>query len=175
MLRHLVVAIFTDKQAADAAVVGLKDWDAREDEQTMVNTNRLQSVGVLVLDEHGKLKAVDSGSRSIGTGAAIGLVLAMLTPVGLAVGILGGGVLGALHHKHMWIPDEDRERLGQALQGGRAAVGVVTDATSAAAISSQLAALGGTPETHELDEAALAELAATPATPGEPAEAVTPA
>ena len=80
----------------------------------------------------------------------------MLTPVGMAAGIIGGGILGALHHKGLSISNDDRERLGRELQGGKAALGVMTDKTSAAVISSELASLGGTIEIHELDDATIA-------------------
>ena len=121
-----------------------------------------------MLDEKGKLKIDKAGPRSTIAGAGIGLILAMLTPVGLAVGIIGGGILGALHHKRMWISDADRERIGRELTGGKAAVGVVTDKTSVAAISAALADLGGVPESHELDDAALAELDAALQPPRRP-------
>ena len=62
----------------------------------------------------------------------------MLTPIGLVAGIIGGPVLGAIHHKSLIIPTEDRERLGRELQGGKAALGVMTDRSSAAAISAEL-------------------------------------
>ncbi len=173
MLRHLVLAIFDDEAAADAAVQGLDRWASNQAAITTVDAHQLQAVGVLVLDEKGKLKVEKAGPRSTVAGAGIGLILAMLTPVGLAVGIIGGGILGALHHKRMWISDADRERIGRELTGGKAAVGVVTDKTSVAAIAAALADLGGVPESHELDDAALAELDAAAANaPADPPEAL---
>ena len=91
-------------------------------------------------------------------GAGIGLVLAMLTPIGMAIGIIGGGILGALHHNCLIISKSDRERIGHELEGGKAAVAVVTDKTSALGLAAELASLGGTPESHELDDAAEAAI-----------------
>jgi hypothetical protein len=48
--QQLVISIFKDEAAADAAVEEIKAWEAQWDEV------RLNAIGVLVLDEHGKLK-----------------------------------------------------------------------------------------------------------------------
>jgi hypothetical protein len=158
MLRTLVLAIFDDEASADAAAEGLTSWVGLQDAATLVDSHRIQAMGVLVLDANGKLKTEKLGPRSIGTGAGIGLILAMVTPIGMAAALIGGGVLGALHHKTMIIPDDARERLGRELQGGKAALGVTTDKASAPSIAAELASLGGTPEVHELDDAAVAAI-----------------
>ncbi len=103
MLRQLVLAIFADEASADAAAEGLNRWAGQEAAATLIDTHQIQAMGVLVLDENGKLKTEKLGPRSMGTGAGIGLILAMLTPVGMAVGIIGGGILGARHHKSLII------------------------------------------------------------------------
>ena len=132
MLRQLVLAIFADEASADAAADGLNRWAEQEAASKLIDTHQIQAMGVLVLDENGKLKTEKLGPRSMGTGAGIGVILAMLTPIGMAVGIIGGGILGALHHRSLIISKDDRERLGRELQGGKAALGVMTDKTSAA-------------------------------------------
>ncbi len=70
----------------------------------MIDTRQIQAMGVLVLDEKGKLKTEKLGPHSIGAGAGIGHILAMLTPIGKAVGVIGDGIRGALHHKSLTIP-----------------------------------------------------------------------
>ena len=60
---------------------------------------KLKSVGVLVLDDNGKIKVDKVGRRSTFKGAGIGVILAMATPIGMAAGVVGGAALGALHHK----------------------------------------------------------------------------
>jgi hypothetical protein len=154
--KQLVLAIFASESEADAAAEALKRWDDDDDDI------KLKSTGILALDEHGKLKTDKVGRRSVGKGAGIGLILAMATPVGAAA-VLGGAVLGALHHKGLGISHEDRERLGRELSGGKAAVGTVVDPGQAEAVSAKLTELGGKPETHELDDAAMAEVDAAAA------------
>ena len=128
----------------------------------------IEALGILVLDEQGRLKTDKIGSRTPGKGAAIGLVLAMLTPVGLAVGVIGGGVLGHLHHKDLGLSNEVRERIGAELQGGKAAVGVMSDPTGSEAIAIRLADLGGTLELHGLDADAVSRIAGeAPPTPAD--------
>ena len=93
----VVLAIFKDEAAADAAAQTLKDSGlARHD-----------AIGVLVLNDKSEVKADKVGKRSTGKGAGIGLALALLTPVGLGAGIIGGGILGALHHKGLGLDKAD--------------------------------------------------------------------
>jgi hypothetical protein len=150
--KQLILAIFPSEADADAAADALKTWG---DETDGV---KLKSTGILVVDENGKLKTDKVGRRSTGKGAGIGVILAMATPIGLAAGLIGGAALGALHHKGLGVTQEDRDRLGSELTGGKAAVGTVVDSSEAEAVSAKLAELGGTPESHEIDDAALADV-----------------
>jgi hypothetical protein len=94
------------------------------------------AIGVLVLDERGKLKTHNVGATSGGKGAAAGAVLGLLGPIGFGVGAAGGALLGKLHHKDLGLDDADRERLGAALRGGRAAVGLLADPDELVAVES---------------------------------------
>jgi hypothetical protein len=113
--KTVVLAIFKDEESADAAAAALKDSGVAKGD----------AMGVLVLDEKGELKADKVGKRSWGKGAGIGAVVALCTPVGLAAGLIGGGLLGSLHHKNLGLDEADRERIGRELAGGKAAVGVL--------------------------------------------------
>ena len=145
--KSMVVAIFNNEVSADSAAASLKDSKmARGD-----------AIGVLVLDEKGELKADKVGKRSWGKGAGIGAVVALCTPVGLAGGLIGGGLLGALHHKNLGLKEADRERIGSELQGGKAAVAVLAPVSEATVVSDKLADLGGVPETHEVSDEAVEE------------------
>ena len=62
---------------------------------------KLNAIGILVLDENGKIKTHKIGRRSWGKGAGIGVVLAALTPPTLLAGALPGGVLGRLHTRDL--------------------------------------------------------------------------
>ena len=128
----VVLAIFKDEAAADAAAQRVKDSGLAEDD----------AIGVLVLNDKGEVKAEKVGKRTTGKGAGIGLALALFTPVGLAVGVLGGGVLGAIHHKRR-LDKADRDRIAAELGDGKAAVGVLAPAAEADAVTARLTELGG--------------------------------
>src|SRR5262245_57362930 len=156
-----------DEGAVAAAAVGLKDAGVAHHD----------AIGVLVLDEHGKVKTHKMGSHSFYKGAGIGLILGLLGPVGVGLGIgvgMGaatGGLLGLLHHKGLGLHDSDRERIGTELADGKAAVGVLAGLDEAPSIESVLTESGGVSESHTVSDEALEEVAdAAPA----PSEAAVP-
>ena len=63
---QLVLAIFPDEAAADAAVESLMAWEKKNDVVS-------RPVGVLVVDDRGKIKEHKLGKRSGAKGAGIGL------------------------------------------------------------------------------------------------------
>lgn len=146
----LTIALFDSETAADTAAASLADSGLAKGD----------AIGVLALDDNGNLKEDKVGARSTKKGAGVGAVLWLLGPVGLGAGVVGGGLLGALHHKGLGLDDDDQARISQQLQGGNAAVGVLTEPDDAAAISDYLAQQGGTSETHEVPDEALDEAAA---------------
>ena len=106
------------------------------------------------------------GKRSADKGAAIGTVAALVTPVGLVAGIVGGGLLGSLHHKNLGLDKADKARLGSELEGGKAAVGVLVHLDEATFMADRLSSMGGTAETHRVSAEAVDEAAkATTANP----------
>ena len=158
--KQLVLGIFADEAAADAAVESLKAWEKATD------WAKLGAIGVLVVDDNGQIKEHKLGARSGGKGAGIGLVLAALTPPTLLAGIVGGAVIGHFHHKGLGLTDADRERIAAELAGGKAGVGLLVEAADAGDISAELTRLGGAAETHAVsDEALEAVAAAAPETP----------
>src|SRR3954452_6799284 len=114
--KQLVLGFFPDEAAAETAAEALKDSGITHGD----------AIGILALDSHGKLKADKVGARSTGKGAAIGGVLFLLGPAVLGVGVIGGTVAGALHHKNLGLSDADKARLTVDLTGGKAAVGVMS-------------------------------------------------
>jgi uncharacterized membrane protein len=142
MAKQVVLAIFPNEAAADTAAQSLKDWDKLDDDV------KLHAIGVLVLDDKGKIKTHKLGRRSWGKGAGIGVVLAALTPPTLIAGAVAGGALGALHHKGLGIDSAERDQIAAALQDGRAAVGTLVADGEAQAVSDKLGELGG--ELHVL-------------------------
>ena len=147
--KRLVISIFDAERDADEAAAALRRTGAVFDE----------AIGVLVLDEHGKLKTHKVGATSGGRGAVAGAVLGLLGPIGLGVGAAGGALLGKLHHKDLGLEDADRDRLGAALRGGKAAVGVLADPDELVAVESILVERGGETNAHEFDTAVLREAA----------------
>ena len=150
---QVVLGIFADEAAADAAVESLKSWDEVSEEV------KLGAIGVLVVDADGQIKEHKLGARSTKKGAGIGLVLAVVAPPTLLVGLVGGGLLGRFHHKGLGLTQEDRERIGAELADGKAAVGVLAPVAEATTISAKLTELGGTAETYEVTEEALEAVA----------------
>jgi hypothetical protein len=154
--KTVVLAIFSTEAAADSAAESLKDSGVA----------KRDAIGVLVLDEKGKIKTEKVGKRSLGKGAGIGVALALVTPVGLGAGLIGGGLLGALHHKNLGLGEADRDRIGKELEGGKAAVGVLAPVSETSVVASKLTDLGGMTEAHEVSDEVLEE-AHTAATTGE--------
>jgi len=145
--KTLVLAVFKDEAAADSAAGLVKESGLAHHD----------AIGVLVLDAKGELKTTKIGKRSAGKGAGIGLALALITPVGLVVGAAGGSLLGALHHKGLGLDHADRERIGAALGGGQAAVGVLAPVSESLPVSSMLAELGGSIQSYTVADDDLEE------------------
>lgn len=146
--KNVVLAIFKDEPSADSAVAQLKSWDKSDDRV------KLGAMGVLALDDNGNLKTHKMGSRSIAKGGGIGLVLALMTPVG-AGAVVGGGLLGALHKKGLGLDEKDKDRISAKLFDGKAAVGVLAKEDQAKLIAEKLTELGGEPEVHAVSDEAL--------------------
>ncbi|HEY5249159.1 MAG TPA: hypothetical protein VIJ15_12010 [Dermatophilaceae bacterium] len=145
--RQLVLSFFADQAAAAGAATDLQ-------ESSLASKD---AIGILVLDANGELNVDKVGARSTAAGAGIGACLLVLGPAALGVGIIGGTVGGALHHKGLKLTDEDKARITTELQGGKAAVGVLAKVEDAGTVQAHLTALGGATSTHAVvDEHALA-------------------
>jgi hypothetical protein len=144
--KTVVLAIFRNEASADVAAASLKDSGVA----------KRDAIGVLVLDEKGKIKTEKVGKRSVGKGAGIGVALALVTPVGLGAVLVGGG-LGALHHKNLGLSEADRDRIGSELEGGKAAVGVLSPVSESSVVASRLTDLGGITEAHDVSDEVLEE------------------
>jgi uncharacterized membrane protein len=140
--RTLVLAIFDNEMAADAAADALRSSGATDTD----------AIGVLAIDANGKLNEDKVGARSTGKGAGIGAALCLLGPVGVGVGVVGGAAAGALHHKGLKLDGADRARIRSELSNGKAAVGVLARGVDVRSVSERLTRLGGTPESHQVSE-----------------------
>lgn len=148
--KQLVLGIFADEASAQEAVVALAD--------TAVASG--DAMGILVLDDKGRLKTDKVGARSWKAGAGVGACLLVVGPAALGVGIVGGTLAGGLHHKNLGMSDWEKEHLATDLKGGKAAVGVLADRGDGPAIAAAMANLGGLPESFELSEETLESVAA---------------
>src|SRR3954470_1311846 len=123
--RTLVLSIFDDETAADAAAAHLRASGAADRD----------AIGILALDANGLLKEDKVGARSLGKGAGIGAALFLLGPGAVGVGLIGGAAVGALHHKGLRLDGADRARITSELENGKAAVGVLVREIDVAPIS----------------------------------------
>jgi hypothetical protein len=152
--RQLVLGIFADEAAADAAVESIKLWG------TSYVGIKPGVIGVLVADGKGGIKEHKLGARSGGKGAGIGLVLAIVAPPTLLAGIVGGAILGHFHHQGLGLTADDRTRIGAELDSGKAAVGILATDAEAPIVSAKLVELGGVTEAHAVSDEALDAVAA---------------
>jgi len=143
--KTLIISIFDDEEAADLIAARLKNYDLIDHD----------AVGIMALDASGALKIDKIGARSSGKGVGVGAALWLLGPVGMAAGLAGGALVGRLHHKGLGLDDSDRDRITKELQGGRAAVGVLTSPEKVPPILAQLEVAGGITETHATSDDAL--------------------
>jgi uncharacterized membrane protein len=148
--KQLVLAFYESEAAADEAVNQIKQWDKASKEV------KLGAIGVLVKDDKGKIKTHKLGQKKTGTFAVLGALAAVLTGGATVLGgAVVGGILGAFFHKGLGLSKDDLARIGNELDGGKAAIGVLVQPDEAAGVSAKLAELGGKPETHEVSEEAL--------------------
>jgi hypothetical protein len=154
--KQLVLAIFKDEEAAEAAVGMLRGGI---DDYTEIDFG---AMGILVVDDKGKLKEHKMGQRSGGKGAAIGLAVAAVTPVGLAA-IVGGAAIGHFRQQGPAISAEDQARLVAELAEGKAALGVIVAPEKASLMQEILTDLGGKAEAHKVSDEAIEAAAAEPA------------
>ena len=143
--KTLIISIFETEELADRTATLIKDYELAGHD----------AVGILALDEHGALKVDKIGARSTGKGVGVGAVLWILGPVGMTAGLAGGALLGALHHKGLGLDSADRDRIAKELEGGKAAIGVLTDPEKVAPIVAQLNVAGGVTESHNASDEAL--------------------
>jgi len=73
----------------------------------------------------------------------------------MTAGLAGGALIGALHRKGLGLDEAERDRIAKELEGGRAAVGVLTTTDKVPPIVAHLDVAGGTTTTHSASDEAL--------------------
>ena len=123
-----MLAFFDTVARAGGAAAFVREW-GRTDPAIEVG-----AVAVLVKDWEGALKTRKVGTRQTKLGAEIGVALGVLAAMasggmtllkGVAVGGLGGSVVGFLFHKGLAMSKVETDRIAWRLYDDRAAVGVV--------------------------------------------------
>lgn len=142
--KKLVLVLFPNTQEAEAAADAMKGTRLVEGD----------AMGVIALDD-GQLRVDKVGGRSWGAGGLIGAGALILGPGMLGLGIVAGTLAGGLHHKSLGMTDADRDRLADALEGGKAALGIKVLPEDWARVMVELEKLGGTPESYEVAEEVL--------------------
>ena len=147
--KQVILGIFSDEAAADAAVEALKTWD---DDTIDI---KLDSIGVLVLDDKGQIKEHKLGRRSAEgrrDRTRAGRHRAADPPCGRH----RRRGHRPFYHSGLGLSQADRDRITAELAGGKAAVGILAPVMDAPPISAKLGPLGATPEVHDVSEEALA-------------------
>ncbi len=142
--KKLVLVLFPSIDDAEAAA------------DTMKGTRLVEgdAMGIIALDD-GQLRVDKVGGRSWGAGGLIGAGVMILGTGMLGLGIIAGSLAGGLHHKDLGMTDADRDRLADALKGGKAALGIKVIPEDWARVMVELEKLGGTPESYEVAEEVL--------------------
>ncbi len=163
--KRLVLALFADEAAARTAAESLTRWDEANQDV------RAGAIGIITRDDKGKVKQDLVGGRSTVKGTKIGVILGLILAVptgglgligGALGGALGGGLVGSLFHHGLEISAEERAELLGEIDGGKAALGVLTSEVEGPLFESKLQELGGRVQTHgvsaEAAEAAPADV-----------------
>ena len=120
----MLIAAYTDENAADGALEGLKeakDGGFVYDDAAVV---RRDGAGEVHIEETGDM----SGGKGAGIGALIGGVIGILGgPAGVAVGAGAGAAIGGVAaHSDAGFNNDTLERIGGALPAGSSALAVTT-------------------------------------------------
>ena len=126
---------------------------------------KVGAIGVLVKDKDGKIKTHKLGKRDTVTGAGVGVVLGIIAAIlsggialllgGVIEGAVLGGIVGTFIHKGLGLSQDDLKRIGDHLDTGSAAVGVMVEKEEVSATSDELTKLGGKIEIHIVSAEAL--------------------
>jgi uncharacterized membrane protein len=154
--QQLVIALYENEAAADAAVTQIKEWD------NTIEGVRLGAIEVLVKDDKGKIKTHKLGPHHTVAGVLIGALVGILTGgIGLIAGAAIGGLAGSLIHKGLRLSQDDIKHLNTELDGGKAAVVAVVEYGKASAVAAWMADLGGKVESYDVTDEAIKQAAAT--------------
>jgi len=157
---NVVVAVFEDRPAAEAAIERLKQWDKASEDI------KLGAVGLLYKDGDRVKSAIN---RRTGSGLKVGAIVGVIAGVlsggigligGAVAGGLLGGVLGGFFTKSLNLTQEECNLLGMELEMGKAAVVITVDEHELVPTRLNLEHSGGVCKVYAVPKEAVNEAAA---------------
>ena len=152
---QLIIAYFPTADAAREAGKIVKEWD-----KDIIEID-LGAMGILTMDEDGKVKTEKIGDRATGKGAKWGLLVGAVTGIftgglsligGALAGLAVGSVAGALFHRGLGMTDVEKEQLEAHLKDGGAALAIITPHEQVQPTKSVLAARSDEISVFQMDD-----------------------
>lgn len=148
---HVVVALFGDRAAAEAAIERLKKWDKASDDI------KLGAIGLLY-KEDGEIKSTigRQGGRGLRVGALVGVIAGALSRGNDSA----DGAISSFFAKSLHLNEAECEALGVELELGKAAVVVTCDEYEVMPTRRTLEKAGGAVKVYEVPTGAVDDAAA---------------
>lgn len=146
--RKLVWGLFQNMEGAESAAYAMKGWDKASKDI------KLGAIGAVYKNAKGNLKTKKFGSRNIGKGAEVGVVLGVLAAVmpavtlvgGLAAGAVGGAAVGMFSKKGLGLSHDELKQISDGIKEDQVVlIALVDDELEAAGLLDIMARLGGDP------------------------------
>ena len=169
-IEHVVLAMFADQAAAEQGISALKNWDRANAEF------KLGAIGTITKDGD---KVNTHVGRKTGKGASVGAILGVIAAVlsggvtllgGIVGGAALGGVIGIFMKQSLQLTEDEIQKLGRELDGGKVAVVVVCDPFEVDPVSAQLASAGGQVRAYDVPKEAVAATSEALAAESAPAD-----
>jgi hypothetical protein len=127
--KKLVWGLFENMKTAETAAYAMKGWDKASKDV------KLGAIGAVYKNKKGNIKTKKFGSRNIGKGAEIGVILGVMAAVlpavtlvgGLAAGAVGGGAIGMFSKKGLGLDHDELRQISDAIKGEQVVLLALSD------------------------------------------------
>jgi hypothetical protein len=127
--KKLVWGLFENMQTAETAAYAMKGWDKASHDV------KLGAIGAVYKNSKGSIKTKKFGSRNIGKGAEIGVILGVMTAVlpavtligGLVAGAAGGAAIGLFNKKGLGLSHDELKQISDAIKGEQVVLMALSD------------------------------------------------
>jgi uncharacterized membrane protein len=154
-----VALIMVGESSIDAAE---NDWKRLHDAE-FDQSGQLYDLAVLGKNAEGDIAVLKDMHHKVRRGTLIGAVVALVTPVGLAAGLIGGAVSGKVgNHLHKGMSEEDKRALAAALERNSIMLIALADAALADPIKAAVTSTDVHTQTTTTTEAEFDKLLAKP-------------